>query len=297
MDFQLKQLAATLDLHWQAAIDLAQLHNDQGIAAEERLAVAIQDAGVSGDFRVRLWDSPSNLESLFESLLNVLDGALQMHLARLDVVVPTYQVATYNEWTADDDDDDDESYSRVTRRGRRSGRRGFRNFAERADYARTRSFARVAEAMWKDLNPESAAAASLVEAAQRVQNYFGRNRSESRQVVHRGPNRVLSQYVPRDHYNAWHLSYDAERLLGGIFQDIRTLLASTSQPDAVTSHCIEAACATLSSRRYESRQRLVIGGGLQLVFFKESIEYIFSAEAFEALQVSLAINLPAQADE
>ena len=294
MNPELKQLAATLDCHWQQAIDLAQLHNDQGIAAEERLATAIQDAGAANEPRVRLWNSPSDLESLFTSLIGVLDGALQLHLVRLGVVVPTYQLATYNEWTAGDDDD--EAYSRATRRGRRSGRRGFRSFSERADYARSRSLARVAEAMWTDLNPERAAAASLVEAAERVQNYFGRHRSESRQVVTRGPNRVLSQYVPRDHYNAWRLSYDAERLLCGIFQDIRTLLANSPQADAVTDHCIQVARQALKAGTYASRQRLILGGGLQLVFFKTEIEYVFASEAFEALQVSLAIHSPSQAD-
>lgn len=274
MSLSIIELATVLDQQWSRA--------RAAITAgfEERQAVATalaEQIGEAGRYALREWDAEPCPKLVFLGLRWPLEVAMRGELARRGTPI-AFEMEAFDDWSEEPPSWD----SGESEPGAR--------FRARLAYAAQRSFKDIAERMLAHFNPANATRLALEEAANKVFEYFRPSnwKAHKVEIEARRDRRVITHGVWADGYTAWQMNYDYANRLIAILRALSILVAHSTQADAVTSEGLEAALLNIGRRQYSSRMRLELGPGLELVFFKEKLEFVFSDKALEAVQLVIA---------
>lgn len=156
-------------------------------------------------------------------------------------------------------------------------------------FAATRSLITVAESIARQCDPKRAQRLALIEAAQRLRAMFQRpDWDKSPAVTEKSGRMVMSTYVYWEAWQAWALSYDT----------MNSIVSALNALDAIARHAglgslLAAQAASVLQREirngsYRSRQRVTLGSGLSLQFFKGQCHWEFDPHLLEAVQVAIA---------
>ena len=274
-------LATYLDQKWQALLDAC-------IAAETtRLDVVRKSADLHGQQAgILLSDAipmkEKGLKRTFREMAKLVLHALTEDLTRVTGMAPSLE---YN-------DEDDGAYRENPPYHGEDYTNQTSYELTCIQYAKTRTFVAYANAMMARNNPEQAKARALAEQAHTVLTLinpcYPRIPSTMKVKEVKG-RRVISRELYNSSWEKWQLCYSKRHEIITALFAMRLLLKGTDQAEDV--YQTKEGRHFLEQGRYESRQRVNFGPGLDLMFFKERMELHFTQVVWETLQVQIALAL------
>lgn len=267
-------LAAELQVQWDTVIAAIRGAHSTRI---QLTAQARTRLGDRGEYLLSDWDTRVRLQEIHRDFRAAVIEAMRDHLAALGH--PAEVTASGDAWDWDNapkfrdfDDGDLDAF-----------------FLHELDFATSRSFSALGQYLAAHYTPEVARAAALREAAQRVHTYFSPPTWQWRSVVitERAGCKVISKNL---YTGNWELSFGTVNEIRTQLTDIALLLRDgglTSAMDELNEWPLRQ---FLERRRYASRDTVVVGAGLKLIFFKDKIEYHFAGHAMDALQIAIATH-------
>ena len=268
--------ARQLQKSWEAAA----IAIEAGRAAKSGVIAGCQLGMCPGEtIYLNNWDVEPDLSKLFERFVQMLDRAARRYLSREGITL-SYDIDMFYTWP--------DEYELRSKCSFEDG------YAAQLEAARRTSLLDLGQKLSAYLTPENARKVALTQAADFIFNEFRPERGyiKDLQVIEsRGDRRVLHTRIWPDVFaNRWELSHSCIERLCTTIQGINTLLQDSSAPDAVTAGGVSGAIHAIQMRGYSSRMKLHLGPQVEMLFFKEKLEYIFSSEAMSALQVMMQSN-------
>lgn len=276
--------AKQLQRAWEAAINAVAAGRSAKSAVESncRLEFCPEDTIYLSE-----WNVEPDLSKLFSSFVRLLDTAARRYLSREGITL-SYDIDRFYSWPEDRE---------IRRRGG-----AFDGWYEvQLEAARCTSILDLGQKLSAHLAPENARQIALTQAADFIFNEFRPERGyikDAKVIESRADRRVLNTRIWNDSYDTgWKLSHSCVQRLCQTIQGFQTLLEASAVPDAVSEHGVRAALHAIQMRGYSSRWKLPIGPHVEMLFFKEKLEYIFSSDAMSALQVVMQSNRTKQQEE
>ena len=225
------------------------------------------------------WDVEPDISKLFANFVRLLDASARRYLSREGITL-AYDIDSFYTWPE----------------GREHRHRcGFSEWYDaQLEAARGVSLVDLGTKLSAHLAPENARQIAITQAADFIFNEFRPERGyikDDKVIESRGDRRIIHTRIWNDSYDsAWKLSHSCIERICKTIKGFQTLLDASSSPEAVSDTSVNAAIHALQMRGYSSRWKLPIGPQVELLFFKEKLEYIFSSEAMNALQVAMQSN-------
>lgn len=269
--------AKLLDSQWQ--IMLASMHQSLTLKTQVEKTL-IENFGDQGRYCISGWDIESGkLSRVFHSMADIIIRSLTSSLQTSTGCAPTIEYSHEQENTYGEEP----SYRDLAKH---------RDFPMEAyhlaviDYARTRSIEAYATSLIAAYSPEKATALALSEAACVVNDYFARPHWKKEPVIAKSikDRLVLEADVYWDSYDSWRLGTGCRTRLFKLMTAMCALLHSAGQQGAIYS--TEDFSFLANHGRYTSRERFECGPGLDLVVFKDKIQFHFQPGALEAIQIA-----------
>lgn len=267
----IKSASQTLQQQWVALIDLAEHQHQQEGAVSACLTA--QFGAMAG----YLFDTHHayRLDKIYDQLRNIFEADLREWARRRGTPVKI-DLAGYCPWDLP-----------------------HLNRSDTADvvaYARSLSFEDMGERVAADYNEDSLLDHALREAATTINEYLKPHAwTRGSHIKERGSKRIIERPITPDPYtNQWQLTWSNKQRLVEV---LGTLL--TFADDVVPGLCtgeIRAAQAQIDEGSYHSRMRVALGPQVELVFFKDKVEWVFDAEALQDLMIQLRTHaVPSEA--
>jgi len=196
--------------------------------------------------------------------------------------VPTFSIRDFDDADPIRKQESDQIYRRHTRR--------HDNAIDLSDLSdelvATLRLERLAGRLIKELTPQEAHQRAFAEIAVRVARKMESLVDwKTKQFESRGGRLVGSTRVPSASFDAWKLSWAAGNEIATACDDMRLLAEEAGCDGMLNASTISRLGNELNGAPYRSRMKVEIGAGLQLVFFKDHLEYHFSPVLLEALNL------------
>lgn len=268
------ECATFLQTHWLTILGTYRATLQARVDMERQL---LHRFGESGRYALTDWKENTDLSDIFKSFTALLVRRFEQELCHAnDGAVPTVTVDAqfgYGKEPSYRDHHDlglDEFNLLVI------------------EHAEKRSLVAVAEHLLERFTPEAARAAALTEAAARVKHYFEppRWKSTATHIEDRGRIRVISRTLYWESFESWVASYNERNSIVARIEDMALLLVAQGVPGTI--QLTNELSAFARSGHYSSRRKMTAGPGLTLVLFRDKIEWQFSPQALDAVQIAIA---------
>lgn len=268
------ETAAFLQTRWTTLLTTHRATIQARIDMERQL---FHRFGEQGRYALHAWRENTDVSDLFKSLLALLVRRFEQELARSNGgAVPAVDVPMQ------------EAYGEEPR---------FRDHNELSldeyqllviEHAQQRSLVTVAERLLERYTPEAARAAALAEAAARVSHYFDPP-SWKRGPTHiedRGRVRVIERTLYWESFSSWQASYNERNSIVARVEDMALMLREQGVGELIgmTAELRQFGM----NGQYSSRRKIAAGPGLTLVLFRDKIEWQFTPQALDAVQIAIA---------
>lgn len=254
--------------NWLSALEAI----EEGYTAKQRIQAECQQ------MRLRSWSIEPDLCELFDNFTEVLQAACKEHLKCLGIAID-YDFESFSTWNG------------VSGRDRYKYR-DLDSYQQQIAHARTISLSEMAERLAEYLTPAHAERQAIQQAADKFFQAFQGPRGrapDTSPITVRGDRRVLVMPIYTDATTGGRQmsAYGSEQLIY-VISALSTLVGVTSQPNIVTPVLVQQATDVIRHKVVVSRMKLPLGAAVELVFFNTKIEFVFSADALEAVQFVMA---------
>lgn len=257
---------------WTSFINAHLTTLKQKKALEQKLAAV---AGRTGEYVLSSWDVEANLCDIYSRHFKLIVEHFTLLLCA-EGPAPDIDIKDFINW--------EEPTSRQDVDGFDTTKDSHLMLAE---HAATLDLRIATEHLLTRLSPERAQAQALEQAAARIQIDF-EDGPYSRRIVpieERGGRKVMSVRRYFNDYSPWTMTRGDRAKLHRMVEDLRTLLRSADNHDI---HCTDALRGLVELGQFSSREKFDAGPGLDIVTFKEKIEFRFQPRTLDALQIAMS---------